>query len=192
VRKHWGAAESDVVLLTIARVVADKGQADVVAALAQLPEAVRKRALYVVIGKGSQRYVASLSAVAGRAGVRLLLLGETSDLDAVHAADAADLFVMPSTQTPKRLEGFGIAYIEAGSRGLPSLARATGGAGEAVRDGETGVVLPEATGTDAIAAELLRLIEDATLRKRLGNGARQFARNFTWDRHAAQVYEAFA
>jgi glycosyltransferase involved in cell wall biosynthesis len=192
VRERWGAADSDVILLTIARVVPDKGQTDVIAALARLPDGVRQRTLYVLVGRGPTGYVQSVAAAATVAGVRLVLLGEISDREAVQAADAADVFVMPSKRTPTRLEGFGIAYIEAGSRGLPSLARATGGAGEAVRAGETGIVLPEAAGTDAVASALLELIEDADLRNQLGTNARRYAREFTWERHAARVYEAFA
>jgi glycosyltransferase involved in cell wall biosynthesis len=190
-RRSWGASDSDVVLITIARGVPDKGQRDVIAALGQLPASVRRRALYVIVGKVSNWYWQSLVDSAKRAGVRVLPLREVSDAEAVNAADAADLFVMPSRRTRTRLEGFGIAYIEAGARGLPSVARATGGTGEAVIDGVTGMVLPERAGTDALAAILRRLIEDREMRQRLGAAAKRFARDFTWERHATQVYEAF-
>ena len=50
----------------------------------------------------------------------------------------SDLFVMPSYQARSRVEGFGISYIEAARAGLPAIAGNTGGASEAVLDGETG------------------------------------------------------
>jgi len=190
VRAEWHAAQDAVVLFTLSRLAADKGHEDVIAALAVLGEDVRGRVLYVVAGAGAPAYAARLTAAATAADVRLLLLGEIDDAAAMAACDAADLFVMLSRRTDKRLEGFGIAYVEAAARGLPALARGTGGVKEAVRDGETGIVIPEDAGTVAVANAVRGLIADAALRHRLGAGARRFAASFGWDRHAAIVFGA--
>ena len=65
-----------------------------------------------------------------------------SDARAIALMDGADLFVMLSHETATRIEGLGLAYIEAAARSLPSLARDTGGVRDAVRNGETGILLP--------------------------------------------------
>ena len=188
----WGASQRDIVLLTLSRLTPDKGHHDVIAALGQLADNERRTMLYVVAGGGKERYVRSLEEHARTADVRLRQLGQIPDWEATGAADAADLFVMVSKRTRKRLEGFGIAYIEAGARGLASVARQTGGAGEAVRNGVTGVVVPESASTTVLMRTLENLTSDAGLRSRFGAAAKAHASGFTWKAHAARVYDAFA
>jgi glycosyltransferase involved in cell wall biosynthesis len=98
---------------------------------------------------------------------------------------------MPSHRTRRRLEGFGLAYIEAAARGVPSIAVDTGGAAEAVLDGETGVVLPEATTPGLLADALRELLLNPARRTRLGLGARRHAASRTRAQHASEVYDAF-
>ena len=106
----------------------------------------------------------------------------------ISVYDAADLFVMLSRTTPTRLEGFGLTYLQAAARGLPSLACSVGGVPEAVRHGETGWVLPAEAGPRAVGAALARILEDEELRRRLGEAARRRSRHFTHARYASDVY----
>jgi len=192
IRLSWGASKDDVVLLTLSRLTRDKGHSDVIDALGQLPHEERRRFLYVIAGAGKTSYLRSLEERAARANVRLRYLGQIDDADAAHAADASDVFVMVSRRTHKRLEGFGIAYIEAASRGLPAIARWTGGTAEAVCNGVTGLVLPEDASPAALMQALKHLSHDGDARKRLGTAAKARARAFTWQAHARRVYDAFA
>jgi glycosyltransferase involved in cell wall biosynthesis len=191
-RRRLGIGGDDLLLITLARRVADKGHLDVLAALAGLGGDLRQRIVYFVAGTGPEGYAAEIARAARGAQVRLAMPGEISVPAAIAACDAADLFVMPSRRTHKRLEGFGLAYLEAGARGLPALARDTGGVADAVHNGETGVVLPEDAGTDRMSAAIRELIENPGWRRRLGEQARTFAAPFTWERHAATVYGRFA
>ena len=191
VRASWGANPPDFVVLTVARRVFEKGQDRIVEALARLPDAERGRMLYVVAGTGPEAYARELLARAAAGGVRLLLLGQLPDAELVRACDAADLFAMLSRETPKRLEGLGLTYLEAGARGLPSLACDIGGVSEAVRDGETGIVLEAGAGPEVVARALKRLSRDGPLARRLGRAAREHARAFTLVRHASEVYGRF-
>jgi phosphatidyl-myo-inositol dimannoside synthase len=191
VRRRWGVAESAHVVLTIARRVPEKGQDRVLAGIAALPEALRDRIAYVVAGTGPAAYARQLQEAADRAGMRLVLLEGLSDAELVDACDAADLFAMLSRQTPKRLEGFGLTYIEAGARGLPSIACATGGVAEAVRHGETGTVLPGDAGPEQIAESLQHLLCDDATRRALGRNAAAYARTLTYEATARTVYSRF-
>jgi phosphatidylinositol alpha-1,6-mannosyltransferase len=190
-RSGWAADPDDLVLLTLARRVPDKGHEDVIAASGLLPEGLRRRIVYVVAGTGPEGYARRLGETAEGAGIRLVLAGPIPDQEAIAACDAADLFVMLSQPTPTRLEGFGIAYIEAAARGLASLARATGGVGEAVRDGQTGLILPESARAQDIAPALESLLLDTGLRARLGLEGRAMARAFAWEARAEAVYSRF-
>jgi len=80
------------------------------------------------------------------------------------------------------VEGFGISLVEASACGLPVVAGNSGGIPDAVRDGETGfLVPPEDPG--ALAAAIVRLLENADLAKRVGAAGRRAVETyFNWDR----------
>ena len=69
------------------------------------------------------------------------LLGAVSDDDLPRLVGAADVFAMLCRNRWLGLEqeGFGIVFLEAAAAGVPQVAGASGGAGEAVADGETGL-----------------------------------------------------
>ncbi len=190
-REVWGAGDDGFVIITVARRVPDKGHRLVIAALSRLPDALRARTRYVVVGTGPADYAAALAAEASRADVRLQLAGELDDDALVQSLDAADLFVMTSQRTGRRLEGFGLAYIEAAARGLPAIALDTGGAAEAVQDAVTGLVLPEQGSAETLAHAIERMLVDDEARARMGAAARVRARSLTWQAHAGDVYTRF-
>jgi phosphatidylinositol alpha-1,6-mannosyltransferase len=102
---------------------------------------------------------------------------------------ACDLFALTSRSLPESVEGFGIVYLEAAAFGRPLLAYETGGVSEAVLDGETGLLAPEGD-VEALSRALARLMEDATLRQRLGDAGRVFARKFSWESAARVLCDA--
>lgn len=93
----------------------------------------------------------------------------------------ATCFLMPSTHEP-----FGIAYLDAGACGLPSIGTTVGGAPEAV--GEGGLVVDPAD-RDALRAAMLELAEPATA-QRLGALASKHAAPFTWRAVAERMLRA--
>ena len=71
-------------------------------------------------------------------GDRVAMLGRVDEADKERLLAQANLFVMPSYQQGKSLEGYGITYVEAARFGVPAIAGVAGGAPEAVIDGKTG------------------------------------------------------
>jgi glycosyltransferase involved in cell wall biosynthesis len=187
VRASWMTGDDDVVLVTVARRVPEKGQLRVIEALSTLPGPVRRRVACVLIGRGPADHARELVRAAGTGGVRLHLAGALDDDAVIDAVDGADLFIMLSGRTPKRLEGLGLVFLEAGARGVPSLALDTGGVGEAVLDGRTGIVLPEDAPVENVAAAIAGLVDDPAGRRSLGDAAREHALGFTFRRHAAET-----
>lgn len=188
VRARLGIDADAFVVLTVARVVREKGQDRVITGLARVSPELRGRTVYVIAGTGPDSYGRQLDEAALAAGVRALRIGAADDDELVALCDSADVFAMLSRETPKRLEGLGLTYLEAGARGVPSIACDTGGVTEAVLDGRTGLVLPALASADEVATAFTRLAEDADLRARLGDAAREHAVDFTYDRHAREVY----
>lgn len=95
-------------------------------------------------------------------------LGWRRDVETVYAA--ADVVVLTSDN-----EGMPVSLIEAAMVGCPAVTTRVGSAHEVVLDGKTGFVVD--VDADALAAGALRVLEDASLRNRLAQGASAHARD---------------
>jgi phosphatidylinositol alpha-1,6-mannosyltransferase len=71
------------------------------------------------------------------------------------------------------VEGLGIVYLEASACGLPVIAGNSGGAPDAVLDGETGLVADGTSKTD-VAAAVVELLLDSDRSKAMGIAGRQW------------------
>jgi phosphatidylinositol alpha-1,6-mannosyltransferase len=87
-------------------------------------------------------------------------------------------------------EGFGIVFLEAAACGVPSVAGASGGAAEAVVDGETGVVVDRPADVDAVTRALDRLLSSDALRRSYGAAARRHSEVHSYDVLAARLASA--
>jgi phosphatidylinositol alpha-1,6-mannosyltransferase len=173
------------VLLSVCRLVERKGVADVVRALASLP-ALGRPAL-AIASDGPER--ATLEKLIEELGVSedVRFLGDLSHDDLKIAYAACDVFVMVPKSLGADVEGFGIVYLEASLFGKPCIGSRSGGVPEAVLHEETGLLVPPGD-VPALAAVILRLRDDATLAKRLGeNGRRRVLHEFGWSRQARSL-----
>ena len=175
-------------VLTLARVHPRKGQLDTAQALALLPPELRSKVIYQVGGKGDVEYLRRVEQTCRNAGVAFDYRGEITDTLA-STYQQCDIFAMTSRTLPRSVEGFGITYLEAGFHGKPVVGYRSGGAAEAVVDGETGLLVEEGD-VAALAKALRQLVTDPSLRQRLGEGGRRHAASFSWDTTARIVMEA--
>ena len=165
-------------LISICRLEARKGLLQSLEALARLGNTLPDW-MWHIGGDGAQR--AELAAAIKRLNLsnRVTLLGrvDAAQKDALLAE--ADMFVMPSYQHGKSLEGFGITYAEAARYGVPALAGLAGGAPEAVLDGKTGWCV-DATAPEALHTALHSALSDANIRRQYGQAAQnRYARELT-------------
>ena len=158
-------------LVSICRLEARKGLLQSLEALAAM-ERTTADWTWQIGGDGAQR--TELAAAIERLGLadRVTLLGrvDAAQKDALLAT--ADLFVMPSYQHGKSLEGYGITYAEAARFGVPAIAGLAGGAPEAVLDGKTGWCV-DATAPDALVATLTAALSDNAVRRERGTAAQK-------------------
>jgi phosphatidylinositol alpha-1,6-mannosyltransferase len=99
------------------------------------------------------------------------------------------LFALPNrTLADGDTEGFGLVFLEANGCGKPVVGGRAGGTTDAVRDGETGLLI-DGDDVDAIAAAIEWLLTDDDFYDRCAREAVAHARAFTWDRTARMVIE---
>ena len=141
-------------------------------------------ALFVIAGEGPERRSLEARARALELDGRVVFLGYRND--PADLLSACDLFVLPSL-----FEGFPLSVLEAAAAGRPVIATAVDGTVEAVRHGETGLLVPPADPA-ALAAAINALLRDPALAFRLGAAAKIHAyREFSADRMIEQVTESY-
>lgn len=176
-------------ILTLARLHPRKGQLDVARALALLPAEYRRAVTYQVGGTGQRSYLRQVEQTCRAAGVAFEDLGSIPPEQLAATYAQCDIFAMTSRSLRRSVEGFGIAYLEAGHHGKPVIGYRSGGAAEAVLNGETGWLVAEAD-VPAVAAAIAQLVTDPALRERIGAQGREYSRQFTWNRTASVIAAA--
>lgn len=128
----------------------------------------------VVIGKPRERVLATIDRLDLHDSVRFLR--GISDAELVELYAEASLAVVPSLY-----EGFSLPAVEAMACGVPLLGTTGGAIPEVVgRDGETGLLVPPGD-PDALAAGIVRALDDPELRERVGAAGRaRVLDRFTW------------
>lgn len=179
-------------VVSVSRLVPRKGMDALIEAAAALKH---DHPDLVVLIAGTGRDRARLERRAARLHAPVRFLGRVADDDLPALLASADVFAMLCRNRWAGLEqeGFGIVFLEAAACGVPQVAGDSGGAAEAVVDGETGLVVRRPHDADAVAAALDRLLRDDDLRVRMGEAARRRAvDDFDYDVLAARLDGALA
>ena len=187
VRAALGLGERPVVVC-VSRLVRRKGQDVLVRAwpqvLRQVPDAV-----LLLVGGGPLR--GRLERAVEQAGLRSSVRFTGSVPWAALPAhyDAGDVFAMPCRTRwgGMDVEGLGIVFLEASATGLPVVAGDSGGAPDAVLDGETGYVV-DGRSVAEVADRLVGLLLDRELARRMGERGRAWVqRSWRWDTAADRL-----
>ena len=127
-------------------------------------------------GRGASQAVAQVRQLVRQAGIedRVELLGAVDETQKCELLRQALFLCMPS-----RYEGWGIAAVEAQAAGKAVLGTRVSGLRDAVREGETGLLV-EAGQPEALAGGMRQLLDQPELRQRLGRQGREWARRFDW------------
>ena len=183
VRQRLGIDPDRPVVLCVSRIVPRKGQDTLIRAWPQVLRRSAVEPLLLLVGGGPYR--PTLDRLVTQAGIAgsVLFTGAVSWDDLPAYYDAANIFAMPcrTRRAGLDVEGLGIVYLEASATGLPVIAGDSGGAPDAVLDGETGYVVP-ARNQDALTGKLVELLADPLGAAAMGEkGQAWIEREWTWD-----------
>ncbi len=181
-------------VLAVGAVKPRKGTLELVRALAavrhHLPDVQG-----VIIGDLDQdpAYVAAVRAAIHELGLAdcVHLLGRLPEAELLAWYGAADVFVQPAISDDWKFEGYGLVYLEASAAGLPVIGADGSGAEDAIDDGQTGLLLPQADLADRLPQAILQVLTDPALAARLGAAGRAKAAAQTWDHVAQQMIAVY-
>jgi len=185
VRASLGLADRPVIVC-VSRLMPRKGQDVLLRALPAIRAVVPDAALLLVGGgplRGDfERYV-------DRNALRdhVVLTGSAPAAELPSYFGAGDVFAMPcrSRFGGVDVEGLGMVYLEAAACGLPVVAGRSGGAPDAVRDGDTGVVVNGAAADD-VAHAVSALLSDPARAAAMGARGREWVeREWSWETSVA-------
>jgi phosphatidylinositol alpha-1,6-mannosyltransferase len=187
VRARHGLSDRPVIVC-VSRLVPRKGQDMLIRALPEVRHRVPGAALLLVSGGPYRKKLERLAAQRGVAS-DVIFTGSVpwAELPAHYAA--GDVYAMPCRTRAAGLdvEGLGIVYLEASATGLPVVGGDSGGAPDAVLEGETGYVVG---GRDvaALADRLTGLLSDPVAAKAMGAAGRAWVeREWRWESQAARM-----
>jgi glycosyltransferase involved in cell wall biosynthesis len=191
VRKELGISPDVTIIGMIARVAPAKDFSTLVRSAQSL---VRKfpDVLFLIVGDHSmvdlnRRHYAEVRQLISESGLSEYFMFTDHRDDVERLLNAIDIFVL-STKT----EGLPLVILEAMAHAKPVVATAVGGVPELVRDKQTGF-LHSLGDYEAQANQLSLLVEDKTLRHRLGEAGRALVRSdFSRERFATQVSDLYS
>lgn len=174
-------------VLFAGRVIPRKGVPVVIRAAAMMK---RKQNVHLIIaGRGPDRYVRRLKAMAARLGVSAHFAGDVPHSEIQHYFRMADCFVCPS----QRHEAFGLVNVEAMACGLPVVASSIGGIREIIQHGRSGYLVKDYRRARSFAARLLQLAREPDRAALMGAEGRSIALEaFGWSRSAGLLERLYA
>jgi len=162
------------VIVSVGRLVHRKGQDVLIEAMPEIMTSISDAHL-LLIGEGP--YKKELEKRIKNLGLedRVTFVGRVQYADLPRYICVGDVFAMPSRSRLAGLEveGLGIVYLEASACGLPVIGGISGGAPDAVLQGETGFSV-DGTSAHEVALALVRVLADKELAQRLGRLGRQW------------------
>jgi phosphatidylinositol alpha-1,6-mannosyltransferase len=185
-RERYGVGDRPLVVC-VSRLVARKGQDVLIRGMSEVRRRVPGAALLIV---GGGPHEAGLRDLAGRAPRdSVVFAGQVPEDELPRHYAMADVFAMPCRTRLGGLEveGWGNVFIEAAACARPVVVGDSGGASEALIDGETGLLV-DGGRVEQVADAVASLLGDPELAARMGEAGRaRVERAHTWPSIAARL-----
>ena len=163
------------IILFLGRLTQDKGIDTLLLAFSS--QSMQPNSYLLLVGPDEGNYLTEIPEKLGERVENFRYIPFTTEPEKYMAA--SDIFCLPSLR-----EGFGLAIIEAGSSGLPSVASRIYGISDAIEEGKTGI-LNTPRDVDGLTWSLNQILENHELRAKMGVSARNRVKE-TWTRSQMQ------
>ncbi len=179
-RESLGIDPNTILIGHVSRLAAEKNVEYLADAMERVDQE-RPNVRFLFVGDGPAR-----PGMEKRLGHFARFVGYKSGEDLADHYAACDLFVFAS-----KTETFGNVVLEALASGLPVVAVRSGGPGEIIRQGETGLLIDPVAPADQFAKALVHLIDDTDGRRRMAVSAREYAQTQSWDAIMLELRERY-
>ena len=170
------------VIVSVGRLVHRKGQDTLIESMPEILTQVPNAHL-LFIGEGPYKKYLVKRAAALHITHAITFIGRIQYADLPRHICVGDIFAMPSRSRLAGLEveGLGIVYLEASACGLAVIGGKSGGAPDAVLEGETGYAV-DGTSPHDVAVAAIALLSNPTLARSMGARGRQWIIDeWRWD-----------
>jgi phosphatidylinositol alpha-1,6-mannosyltransferase len=179
-------------IVSVGRLVHRKGQDTLVEALPQIIEEFPDAHL-LFIGVGPHLQYIHKRAIELGVLSHISFAGRVPYDEIPQFIGLGEIFAMPSRSRLAGLEveGLGIVYLEASACGLPVVGGKSGGAPDALLEGETGFAVDGRNSAD-VAEAILRLLRDPEMGLQMGKRGREWIiENWEWKRWSREFNALF-
>ena len=164
-------------LITVSRFDKRKNHEKVIMALRNLKQ-IYPNIIYTCIGYGEEEEnIKKLTNELGLNDQVIFLKNVSQDLKNALISKS-NLFVMPSIIHKTSVEGFGIAYVEAAQYGIPSIGGKDGGASDAIKNNETGIIC-DGNNLEEIYSSIDLILKNNSYLE-MGKKAKDYSTKFEW------------
>jgi len=187
IRREFNLTENDILIIHIALISPRKMQH---ITIQSAKEVLKKfpNCKFLIIGEHSQReteYRNKLKEMVRGYEDKIIFTGFRSDIPEICSASDINLLISSD-------EGFGLVILEAGAMGVPTIGTNIGGIPEVIEDNKTGLLIPP-NDSGKLTEAILKLIENPSLRKQLGENAKERVKNkFSVEIHTRQIQNLYS
>jgi UDP-glucose:(heptosyl)LPS alpha-1,3-glucosyltransferase len=182
IRRQFGLADDDLLLLAVAHNFKLKGVDKMIQAMADGRVRGLGHVYAIIVGRDNPKTLAGQVAALGVAD-RVFFAGPSQRVNAFY--HAADILVHPTYYDPCSR-----VVLEAMAAGLPVITTKYNGAAECVTDGREGYVIGCPTDWETLADRIFRLADNAH-RRQCAQATLAAVEPFTMARHAAEVMRLY-
>ena len=165
-------------LITVSRFDKRKNHEKVIMALRNLKQ-IYPNIIYTCIGYGDEEENIKNLTKELELNEQVMFLKNISQDLKNALVSKSNIFVMPSIIHKTSVEGFGIAYVEAAQYGVPSIGGKDGGASDAIKNNETGIIC-DGNNLEEIYSSIDLILKNNSYLE-LGKKAKEYSTKFEWD-----------
>lgn len=180
---------ADFNILTVGRLDERKGYDYVINSLGLLSDDVRSNIFYTIVGNGSDEFKINLENLAKKCKVNLRICSGVGDEELSNIYKNSKVFVLAAKHSNKKIEGFGLVFLEAAKYGVPSIATDVGAISEVVQNNRTGLVVKE--NISEISEAILKLYQDRIILAKFSDNCLEIVKQFTWSKLAELTLKDF-